>query len=164
MIKYATLCYLQVNGKTLGIKKGTRKNDVNSESTVPPGGKIEEGETPLECVKREILQESGLELINPEYIGTVLFDNTEREFKDIKNPPNFVVYVFRATEYTGELHNGTEEGRPIWLEDSELEKLAQHEGDKLVQEAVNSGKKFFVKVYHVGKKLDLERSQITYFN
>ncbi len=164
MIKYATMCYLQSKGKTLGIKKGTRDGDVNAESTVPPGGKVEIGETPLQCVKREVLQESGLELIDPIYMGTVLFDNTEREFTHVKDPPHFLVHIFRATQYVGQLHEGTNEGVPTWVDDSDLEKLAKHEGDRLVQEAVKSGRRFFVKVYHIGKKLDAERSQITYFD
>jgi len=38
------------------------------------GGQIEEGETPEEAIKREIMEELGYELSNPEYFGNFPFD------------------------------------------------------------------------------------------
>lgn len=38
------------------------------------GGQIEEGETPLEAIKREILEELDYCLINPEYFGNFKFE------------------------------------------------------------------------------------------
>ncbi len=42
------------------------------------GGKFEAGETPENCVIREVLEESGLSIQNPKYCGLLVFTN----FKD----------------------------------------------------------------------------------
>lgn len=38
------------------------------------GGKIDEGETPLECVLREVFEETGIHLNNAKYKGVVTWE------------------------------------------------------------------------------------------
>ncbi len=40
------------------------------------GGKIEEGETPLECAKRECMEETSISLSNPKLLVTYLYPET----------------------------------------------------------------------------------------
>jgi 8-oxo-dGTP diphosphatase len=42
------------------------------------GGKFGVGETPEECVIREVLEESGLSIQNPKYCGLLMFPNLLR--------------------------------------------------------------------------------------
>lgn len=62
-----SVCLITFNeeGKVLGV---TRKDNHNSWAL--PGGKIEPGETILEAIMREVLEETGLTLYNPSHLIT----------------------------------------------------------------------------------------------
>ena len=59
-MKLATLCYVQQNGKTLMVHRIKKSNDMHQGKWNGLGGKFEPGETPEECARREIQEESGL--------------------------------------------------------------------------------------------------------
>lgn len=65
-----------------------------------PGGALEPCETYVEAVKREIREEVGINVLNPEFFG--LYSGEDRV---IHYPNDDVVYslavIFRATEYEG---------------------------------------------------------------
>ena len=61
----STVCYLKNDNKVLMIKFSKKWGQVYA----PPGGKFESGETPLDCIKREFYEETGLTLINPKLQG-----------------------------------------------------------------------------------------------
>lgn len=48
---------------------GLRRNSHGSESWGPPGGHLEFGETPENCAIREVLEETGLEISSPTFLG-----------------------------------------------------------------------------------------------
>ncbi len=62
-MKLATLCYVKHDGKTLMIHRIKKENDIHAGKWNGLGGKFQPGETPEECVIREIFEEFGL--INP---------------------------------------------------------------------------------------------------
>ena len=68
-----TLCYLDVNGKTLLLHRIKKKNDVNHDKWIGIGGKFEYGESPEECIQREFKEETGFTLLNWAYRGIVTF-------------------------------------------------------------------------------------------
>ncbi len=70
------------------------------------GGKLEKGETIEEAARREMLEESGIEISALEKAGIILF-----EFQG--NPEILEVHIFRVTEYIGEPVE-TEEMAPQW--------------------------------------------------
>lgn len=161
----AVLYYLEDNENILMLEKGKRDGDPNSTKYTQPGGKVNPGETPLQAVRRESPEETGLELMDPVYAGEVLFDNTERTFSDMPATKHFRVHIFRATKYyRGNLKENTPEGKPSWIKKSDLERLTRHEGDKLVDEWVRDGRKFIGVIYHIGTILNKERSRVTFYD
>ena len=55
-----TIAYLKKDGKTLLLHRIKKKKDINEGKWIGVGGKLEPGESPDECVKREILEETCL--------------------------------------------------------------------------------------------------------
>ena len=102
----ATICYLINENEELLLqykRKGFGKGKWNG-----PGGKIETGETPRECVKREVWEETGIRIIEAELKG-------ELEFIFPDNPKNnFYSYVFVSRKFQGDPED-TEEGELRWF-------------------------------------------------
>ena len=92
----STICYLKSNDKVLMIKFTKKWGQVYA----PLGGKCETNETPLECIKREFYEESGLTLINPRLQGISYWKN----FKE------GIIFVFVAKDYIGDLNVSSSEG------------------------------------------------------
>ena len=55
-----TLCYIEKDGAYLMIHRIKKKNDMNKDKWIGVGGKFENGETPFDCARREIKEETGL--------------------------------------------------------------------------------------------------------
>ena len=98
----ATLCHLVDGDETLLVYK---KRGVGSDQWVGPGGKCEPGETPRDCVVREVREEVGLRVRDPTKVG---------EFAYYSDGWDALVHVFRATEYDGTPVE-TDEARPEWF-------------------------------------------------
>src|SRR5512139_2593180 len=77
------------------VHRNKKANDIHEGKWNGLGGKFEVGETPEECVTREVLEESGLSIQNPKYCGLLVFTN----FKGY----DWYVFVFTAREFTGEM-------------------------------------------------------------
>jgi 8-oxo-dGTP diphosphatase len=88
--------------ETLLIRK---KRGVGSGQWVGPGGKVEAGETPRDCVVREVREEVGIEVLDPEKAGVFVYRSDDWDA---------VVHVFRATEYDGTPEE-TKEADPAWF-------------------------------------------------
>lgn len=85
------------------------------------GGKLEPGETPEECVIREVREESGLIIHNPTLKGILTFPL-------FANNEDWYAFVFTATQFNGELIN-SREGDLAWIDDDKLLSLPLWEGD-----------------------------------
>jgi 8-oxo-dGTP diphosphatase len=79
-----------------------------------PGRKIEAGETPEECIIREVREESGLEITHPRLCGLLMFPG----FKGA----DWYVFTFTASNFSGELIDSPE-GELRWIADEVLEAL-----------------------------------------
>ena len=85
--------------------------DPNWSGIVYPGGHVEAGESIAASVIREIREETGLTIENPTLCGVKQFW--------LDNGVRYIVFLFRADKFTGELH-GSEEGDAFWLPREEL--------------------------------------------
>jgi 8-oxo-dGTP diphosphatase len=119
----ATLCYLKRDGKTLMLHRVKKKNDIHEGKWNGLGGKIESGETPEECIVREVKEESGLTLRNPSLRGIITFPGFDGE-------RDWYVYVFIGTDFDGELIDSNE-GRLAWIPDAGVPALPLWEGDRI---------------------------------
>ena len=73
MSKMTTLCYLEQGDRYLMLHRTKKENDENRDKWIGVGGKFEDGESPEDCVKREVLEETGLTLTSYRYRGIVTF-------------------------------------------------------------------------------------------
>ncbi len=138
-MKLATLCYVRdaKNLTTLMLHRVKKENDMHEGKWNGLGGKFEDGETPEECVIREVLEESGLSITNPKLQGFITFPAFD-QFED------WYVFVFTADEFTGELIDSPE-GNLEWIKNDNLMDLKLWEGDKIFMGWFDSGKVFSAK-------------------
>ncbi|HVB95349.1 MAG TPA: 8-oxo-dGTP diphosphatase [Nitrososphaerales archaeon] len=70
MVIEATICHI-IRGRKLLLKKATRGISVGKWNA--PGGKLEPGETPEQCARREVLEETGLRVSKLFHHGSLTF-------------------------------------------------------------------------------------------
>jgi len=143
-LQLATLCYVIDNDKTLMLFRNKKKNDVHEGKWNGLGGKFEQGETPEECVIREVQEESGLLIKNPKMHGFIVFPMFDGK-KD------WYVFLFSSREFTGKLID-SKEGRLEWIPNNKLLDLNLWEGDPIFIPWMFQDKFFSAKfVYEKGK-------------
>ncbi len=141
-----TLCYIEKDGKYLMLHRIKKANDVNRDKWIGIGGKFEDKESPYDCVKREIKEETGLTVKKPKYRGIITFisDLCETEY----------MHLFTADEYDGELTGQCDEGVLEWVDKNDVQKLPIWEGDKIFLNLLNTETGFFsLKLVYEGDKL-----------
>ncbi len=69
----STLCYIEHDGKYLMLYRNKKKDDPNAGKWIGVGGKFKQGESALDCVKREVREETGITDIDFIYRGLVHF-------------------------------------------------------------------------------------------
>ncbi|MCL4159008.1 UNVERIFIED_CONTAM: hypothetical protein GTU68_013262 [Idotea baltica] len=111
------------DSKTLMLNRNKRDADVHKGKWNGLGGKFESGETPEECVSREVLEESGLKIESPQLAGLLSFP----KFQDERD---WYVYVFTAEEFSGSMSEN-DEGSLSWIDNSDVLTLELWEGDKI---------------------------------
>ncbi len=133
----ATLCYIKHDGCTLMIHRNKKANDIHAGKWNGLGGKFEAGETPDECVTREVQEESGLIIQKPRLHGLLMFPNFKGN--------DWYVFVFTVTEFMGELMNDSPEGHLEWIRDEKLTSLNLWESDHIFFPWIQDGKYFSAK-------------------
>ena len=73
MSKQTTLCYIEKDGCRLMLHRIKKEQDENRDKWIGVGGKFLEGESPEDCVCREVLEETGLTLTDYRYRGIITF-------------------------------------------------------------------------------------------
>ncbi len=141
-----TLCYIEnPAGEYLMLHRVKKKNDLNQDKWIGVGGKFEDGESPEECLLREVKEETGLTLTAYQYRGIVTFvsDRWGTEY----------MHLFTATGYTGSIID-CNEGVLEWLHKDALAALPQWAGDKIFLRLIHDDHPFFsLKLRYEGETL-----------
>lgn len=141
----STLCYVQTDTHTLMLNRNKKEKDIHLGKFNGLGGKFLDGESPEDCVHREVKEESGLTLIAPTLKGIMTFP----KFKDNLD---WVVFLYTATQFSGELIE-CDEGSLEWIETQKLHELPLWEGDYLFLEWLKQNRFFSAKFNYIEKKL-----------
>ena len=144
-MKQTTLCYLERDGQYLMLHRVKKQHDENHDKWIGVGGKFEDKESPEDCVRREVLEETGLTLTKFRYCGLVTF------VSDIY--PTEYMHLFHATGFTGTLRE-CDEGQLEWIEKDRLLALPQWAGDRIFLDLMQKNVPFFsLKLRYEGETL-----------
>ena len=121
-MKNTTLCYLEQDGCLLMLHRVNKVNDENRDKWIGVGGKLEDRESPEDCLLREVKEETGLTLERWRYRGLVTFvsDKWETEY----------MHLYTADKFSGTMKE-CDEGNLEWVPREQVEHLPIWEGDKI---------------------------------
>ena len=145
-MKMTTLCYIEKDDRYLMLHRVKKKKDINAGKWIGVGGHFEEGESPEECLLREVKEETGLTLTSWQFRGLITFISDQCEPEGM--------CLFTADGFTGELAE-CEEGELCWIPKSEVPDLPTWAGDAIfLKYLLEDEKRFFT------MKLVYDRDQL----
>lgn len=146
-VRLSTLCYIEQDHKYLMLHRTIKKNDVNKDKWIGVGGHFEEGESPEECVLREVKEETGYTLTSYRYRGLVTFVFNDEEVEYMS--------LFTADGFEGKPIE-CNEGVLEWVDTRDVWKLNLWEGDKIFFRLIDENAPFFSLklVYNVQGRLE----------
>ncbi len=136
--KLTTLCYIEKNEKYLMLHRVLKKNDINKDKWIGVGGHFEKGESPEDCLLREVKEETGLILTAYQFRGIITFVFSSQG----KGTDTEYMCLYTADEYEGELISCSE-GNLEWVNKKDIFSLNLWEGDKLFFRLLEEGRPFF---------------------
>lgn len=137
----ATLMFIQQNDKLLLIEK---KRGFGAGYYNAPGGRLEAGETWMECAIRETQEELCITPLDPVHAGTLMFHFIDGH--------SIHGEVFTATEFEG-TPTETDEAFPIWFSVDELPYHNMWADDPIWYPKLIAGEKFTGRFTFDGKTM-----------
>ena len=134
MERLSTLCYIEQDGKYLMLHRTVKKNDVNKDKWIGVGGHFEHGESPEECLLREVKEETGYTLTSWRYRGIVTFVYGEDTVEYMS--------LYTADGFTGNPIE-CDEGELEWVDKKDIPALELWEGDKIFFRLLDMEREFF---------------------
>ena len=130
-MKQTTLCYIDDGDRYLMMHRVKKEHDASHGKWIGVGGKCEEDESPDECMRREVMEETGLDIVSWRYRGIVTFISDTW--------PNEYMHLFTAGEWHGTLTLDCDEGDLAWIPKRDLpiasdvgnQSINLWEGDKI---------------------------------
>lgn len=119
-----TLCYLYSSDGVLMLHRTKKENDINKDKYIGVGGHIEHGESPEECVLREVWEETGLTMKSFRLRGVITF---------VIDEIDEVTFLYTCDDFEGEMRDGDAcaEGELMWVPEEKVEQLPIWPGDKI---------------------------------
>lgn len=147
-----TLCYIEKEDSYLMLHRVSKEKDINKEKWVGIGGHFEEGESPEECLLREVYEETGLRLASYKFRGLITFVSDEWGTE--------YMCLFTSDEFEGSVQDEDgnmrecDEGRLCWVPKDKVYSLNIWEGDKVFFRLLEERQEFFtLKLVYEGEKL-----------
>lgn len=145
-IALTTLCYIEKDNKYLMLHRIKKENDLNKDKWIGVGGHFELGESPEECLLREVREETGLTLTSWKFRGIVTFLSNEWEEAEY-------MCLYTADGFDGKIIP-CNEGTLEWVEKEKVTELPIWEGDKIFLRLLKENREFFsLKLRYEGAKL-----------
>ena len=139
-----TLCYIEKEDQYLMMHRIKKKDDGNHDKWIGIGGHFEFGESPEECLLREVQEETGLILTSWRFRGLVTFVSGDWEE---------YMCLYTADEYAGEMTECSE-GQLVWVDKTQISALNIWEGDKIFLQLLAQEHPFFsLKLIYEGDRL-----------
>lgn len=140
-----TLCYIEKKDCYLMLHRVVKKNDVNKDKWIDVGGHFKKGESPEECLLREVKEETGLTLTSYRFRGIVTFKLTDSLGETLTE----YMCLYTADGFEGQL-TSCDEGVLEWVEKSKIDSLEIWEGDKIFFRLLREEEPFFsLKLWYV---------------
>ena len=133
MVSLSTLCYIERDDCYLMLHRTKKEHDVNEGKWIGVGGHFEAGESPEECLLREVKEETGYTLTDYRFRGIVTF-----VYKNIVE----YMHLFTADGYTGE-PIPCSEGELQWIPKHDIPNLNLWEGDRIFLKLLSNDAPFF---------------------
>lgn len=130
-----TLCYIEQDGNYLMMHRVKKKNDINEGKWIGIGGHFEPGESPEECLLREVKEETGLVLTSWKFRGIVTFTSDDC--------PTEYMCLYTADGFEGTLAEECREGVLKWVPKSQVTDLKLWEGDRIFLKLLTEDGPFF---------------------
>ena len=108
--------------------------DENKDKWIGIGGKFEQGESPEDCMLREVREETGLSVHSWQYRGIVTFVSDEWGTE--------YMHLFRTDDFSGRIKK-CDEGELEWIDKQALLNLPIWEGDKIFLRLLDTDEPFF---------------------
>ena len=144
-MKMTTLCYLERGDEYLMLHRTKKENDENHDKWIGVGGKFESGESPEDCMRREIFEETGLTVTDYRYRGIVTF------VSDVYGTE--YMHLFTVSGWTGETRE-CDEGELAWIKKQKLFDLTMWQGDRIFLKLLQEDASFFsLKLTYQGDEL-----------
>lgn len=180
-----TLCYIERDGKYLMLHRVKKGHDINKDKWIGVGGHFEKDESPDECLKREVLEETGCTLEHAELRGIVTFisgstagshggdvnvsgdagADVSESCADVSGDGvTEYMFLYTGSGLCGELIE-CDEGEFAWVDKEAVFDLELWEGDKIFMRLLEERRDFFsLKLVYDGSgnmiKAELDGEQI----
>lgn len=134
MTKLSSLCYIEKDNQYLMLHRVKKVNDENHDKWIGVGGKFEWGESPEDCMLREVREETGYTLTSWKYRGIITFVYGEDTVEYMS--------LFTADGFEGTLID-CDEGVLEWVAKDRVPELNLWEGDRIFFRLLDERKEFF---------------------
>ena len=150
-MELTTLRYIENGDSYLMLHRVKKQNDANEGKWIGVGGHMEEGETPEACIRREIMEETGLVPRSLRFRGVVFFlsDRWEDE----------MMYLYTGEAESREVRE-CDEGELRWVKRREIFRLSLWEGDRIFLNYLLEDEPFFCLELHYDSSDELVSSRL----
>ena len=129
-----TLCYIENEDSYLLLHRTKKANDINHNKWIGVGGHFEFGESPEDCLLREVYEETGLTLTSYQFRGIVTFLSDD-------DPAEYMC-LYTADKFSGTIKE-CDEGNLEWIKKTDFMKLEHWQGDVIFLNLLQSNEPFF---------------------